>query len=313
MVRASGGKPLHANLLLRFTAAPDLWKQCLAVLEGYARDGLRVYPMASANPKGLHLALSDTIILDEMPVFRETLVLPMVERVRALADSAVRDRMRREFATVDRQIGFDWSQLLVASTRDQSNSSWIGRSVADLARERGADPLDTFLDVSLAEDLETVWVIDRPVGKEDREVIRYLLAHPLTIPGSSDGGAHVNTFCGADYTTRVLTEYVDDEFTFEQAVRRLATVPAATLGLWDRGHIAPGAAADLVLLDRSTLAVGPARLLRDFPTGAARMVWEQRGYKATIVNGELVIDDGVATGATPGDVLRFNRASRTAV
>jgi N-acyl-D-aspartate/D-glutamate deacylase len=215
--------------------------------------------------------------------------------------------MRHEFTTVERQIGFDWPQLLVASTRDDANASLIGRSAADIAGERGADPLDAFLDVSLSEDLETVWVIDRPVGKEDREVIRYLLAHPLTIPGSSDGGAHVNTFCGADYTTRVLTEYVDDEFTFEQAVRRLATVPAATIGLWDRGHIAPGATADLVLLDRSTLGVGQARLLRDFPTGAARMVWEQRGYRATIVNGEVVIDDGAPTGATPGHVLRFNR------
>ena len=164
-----------------------------------------------------------------------------------------------------------------------------------------------FLDVSLAENLETVFVIDRPVSQEDRDVIRFLLAHPLTMPGSSDGGAHVNTFCGADYTTRVLSEYVDDDFTFEQAVRRLSAVPAATIGLWDRGEIRPGAAADLVLIDRSRLAVGPARILRDFPTGAGRMVWEQRGYVATIVNGQVVIDDGAPTGATPGDVLRFNQ------
>ena len=77
--------------------------------------------------------------------------------------------------------------------------------------------------------------------------------------------------------------------------------------VWDRGEIRPGAAADLVLIDRSRLAVGPARILRDFPTGAARMVWEQRGYVATIVNGQVIIDDGAPTGATPGDVLRFNQ------
>ena len=123
-------------------------------------------------------------------------------------------------------------------------------------------------------------------------MISFLLQHPLTMPGSSDGGAHVNTFCGADYTTRVLTEYVDDEFTFEQAVRRLSAVPAATVGLWDRGEIRPGAAADLVLLERDRLAVGAARMVRDFPAGAARMIWEQQGYRATIVNGEVVIDDG---------------------
>jgi len=105
----------------------------------------------------------------------------------------------------------------------------------------------------------------------------------------------------------VLTEYVDDDFTFEQAVRKLSALPAGSLGLWDRGEIRPGHAADLVLLDRSRLAVGPARLLRDLPAGAARMIWEQRGYHATIVGGEVVIDDGVATGATPGTVLRFNQ------
>lgn len=307
MVRASGGKPMHANILLRFTNDPDIWRTCLDVLEGYARDGLRVYPMASANPKGLHLALADTILLDEMPTFRETLSLPVPQRIAALRDTAVRDRMRTELVECPRQLAFDWPQMLVASTRDEANAGWTGRSVADIAAERGADPLDTFLELSLAEDLETVFVIDRPVSAEDREVIRFLLAHPLSMPGSSDGGAHLNTFCGADYTTRILTEYVDEQFTFEQAVRKLSAVPAASIGLWDRGEIRPGHAADLVLLDRSQLAVGPARLLRDFPTGAGRLVWEQRGYVATIVNGETIVQDGVGTDATPGDVIRFNR------
>ncbi len=308
MARASGGKTVHANLLLRFTNDPDIWRTCLDVLEGYAREGLRVYPMASANPKGLHLALSDTILLDEMLSFRETLALAIPERMRALADLTVRERLRRDFDDPGaRQLAFGWRELMVASVSDPANAGLVGRSIAEIASERGGDPLDVFLDVSLSENLETVFVIDRPVSQEDRDVIRFLLAHPLTMPGSSDGGAHVNTFCGADYTTRVLSEYVDADFTFEQAVRRLSAVPAATIGLWDRGVIRPGAAADLVLIDRSRLAVGPARILRDFPTGAARMVWEQRGYVATIVNGQVVIDDGAPTGATPGDVLRFNQ------
>jgi N-acyl-D-aspartate/D-glutamate deacylase len=307
MARASGGKPIHANLLLRFTNDPDAWRRCLDVLEGYARDGLRVYPMASANPKGLHLALADTILLDEMPTFRATLALPMAERMAALADPAVRDRLRRDLVETERQLAFSWNELLVASTRDDANAALAHRSVASIAAERGADPLDAFLDLALSEDLETVFVIDRPVTAEDREVIAFLLRHPLTMPGSSDGGAHVNTFCGADYTTRVLTEYVGDQFTFEEAVRKLSALPAATVGLWDRGVIRPGAAADLVLLDRSRLGVGDARMVRDFPTGAGRMIWEQHGYVATIVNGEVVIDGGAPTGATPGTVLRYNQ------
>ena len=90
-------------------------------------------------------------------------------------------------------------------------------------------------------------------------------------------------------------------------MRKLSALPAASVGLWDRGEIRPGAAADLLLIDRARLGVGDAKLVRDFPTGAGRLIWEQHGYVATIVNGERVIDDGTATGATPGTVLRFNQ------
>jgi N-acyl-D-aspartate/D-glutamate deacylase len=265
--------------------------------------------MASANPKGIHIALRDTIMLDEMPTFRTTLSAPMDERMRRLRDPEVRARMQAEFADIDsRQFVFDWSELRVAGARDDAHADWTGRSVADLT-PAGVEPLDAFLDLALSEDLETVFVVDRPVTQEDRDVIGYLLKHPLTTPGSSDGGAHLNTFCGADYTTRILTEYADREgFTFEDAVRKLTAVPAATVGLWDRGEIRPGAAADLVLFDRDRLGVGPVRMVNDLPGGAGRLVFDQEGYVATIVNGEVVVDDGKPTGAVPGEVLRFNRA-----
>ena len=79
-------------------------------------------------------------------------------------------------------------------------------------------------------------------------------------------------------------------------MRKLSALPAASVGLWDRGEIRPGNWADLLLIDRDRLAVGEARLVRDFPTGAGRLIWEQEGYVATIVNGETVVDDGRATG-----------------
>lgn len=307
MARASGGKVLHANLLLRFTNDPDAWRRCLDVLEGYAAEGLRVYPMASANPKGLYLSLADTILLDEMPTFRSVLSEPIDERLRLLADPAMRARLAADLDMPGRQLTWGWDNLRVASVADPANSALAGRTIADIAADRGVDGLDTFLDLAVGEQLQTLFIIDRPVTAEDREVISFLLRHPLTMPGSSDGGAHLNTFCGADYTTRVLTEYVDDSFTFEAAVRRLAAVPAASVGLWNRGELRPGNAADIVLIDRDRLAVGEAKMVSDFPTGAARVIWEQQGYMATIVNGEVLLDDGTYTGALSGHVLRFNQ------
>ena len=134
MAIASGGKPVHVNLLLRFTNDPDMWRTCLDVLEGYARDGLRLYPMASANPKGLHFTLDDTIVLDEMPKFRATLSLPLAERMRALADPQVRDALRRDLVEhADRSIQWAWTDVLVAGVRDEEHAR-DGRALDRRAR-----------------------------------------------------------------------------------------------------------------------------------------------------------------------------------
>jgi N-acyl-D-aspartate/D-glutamate deacylase len=309
MAIASGGKILHVNMLLRFTTDPDIWKTCLEVLEGYANEGLRVYPMASANPKGLHLALTDTGMLDEMPTFRAVLSGSVAERSQKLREASVRVALSQEFDDPTlRQVKFGWNQLLVAGVELAQNRHLLGRSVADIAQESGAREIDAFLDLALAEELKTVFVIDRPVTQDDRDVIAFLLRHPQTTPGSSDGGAHINTFCGADYTTRILTEYVGEGgLSFEEAVRKLSAIPAMTACLWDRGVIRPGAAADLLIIEREKLGVGAVRAVDDLPTGASRLVIDQQGYRATIVNGETVIEDGRATGSLPGSVLRFNQ------
>jgi N-acyl-D-aspartate/D-glutamate deacylase len=313
MATASGAKPLHVNMLLRFPVPgrQELWRECMSVLEGFSRDGLRVYPMACANPKGIHIVLADTIMLDEMPAFRRVLSLPMEARKQQLRDDAVRQTLRREFDDKShRDFVFDWRELVVSGVRDRDHHHLVGRSVAEMAAERDLDELDTFLDLALSEDLETVFIVDRPVSDEDRDVVRFLLRHPLCTAGSSDAGAHLTTFCGADYSTRVLTDYAGEEgFSFEQAISKLTQMPALACGLSDRGAIRIGAAVDLVLLDPAQLAAGSARLVRDFPAGASRLVIDQKGYHSTIVNGSVVIENGAPTGSLPGSVIRFNGAT----
>ena len=122
--------------------------------------------------------------------------------------------------------------------------------------------------------------------------------------GSSDAGAHLLSFCGVDFTTRLLTEWVPDTLSFEAAVARLTSVPARAHGLAGRGVIAEGAAADLLVLDRTRLAVGETRYVRDFPAASGRYVVDASGYVATIVNGEVLLEDGKHTGALPGHVVR---------
>ena len=132
-----------------------------------------------------------------------------------------------------------------------------------------------------------------------------MIRSPVMMAGSSDGGAHLLSFCGADYPTRLLTEWVGDVLTLEEAVARLTSIPAHATGIEGRGAIADGMAADLLLIDRDGLGAGDApRYVRDFPADSGRFVVDARGYEAVLVNGEPLLEHGEWTGATPGQIVR---------
>jgi N-acyl-D-amino-acid deacylase len=180
----------------------------------------------------------------------------------------------------------------------------VGRTLADLAFERGGDPLDAFLDLALDDDLRTTFFVTPLLERGGRVVTEALVTNPLAMAGSSDGGAHLASFVGADYTTRLLTEWVPEHLSLEEAVRRLTAIPAQVHGLRDRGTVCVGSWADLVLVDLDTLAVGQTRWVEDLPAGAGRLVVDAVGYRAVVVNGEVMLEDGAPTGALPGQVIR---------
>jgi N-acyl-D-aspartate/D-glutamate deacylase len=247
-------------------------------------------------------ALHDTFLFDEMPSFREVLTAGD-EREALLADPEVRARLRADLArTEGRAFVFGWDAVTVA--RSDEHPDWVGRRVTELATEWRVDPLDAFLDASLAEHLRTTFTLGGSLGKTARVATAEVLRHPASIPGSSDAGAHLTSYCGVDYSTRLLTEYVPSVLPLEEAVRRLATIPAHMYGFADRGVVRGGAAADLVVWDATRLGVGPTRWRTDFPAGGGRFVVESSGYRALIVNGEILLDDCADTGARPGQVLQ---------
>jgi N-acyl-D-aspartate/D-glutamate deacylase len=127
------------------------------------------------------------------------------------------------------------------------------------------------------------------------------------MPGSSDGGAHLASFTGADYTTRLLTDWVPDPLPLEHAIWRNTGMPAAVHGIEDRGVLREGAWADLLVIEPERLRAGRARLARDFPAGTERYVIDAEGYRASVINGEVLLVDGKPTGALPGHVLRGGR------
>ena len=119
-----------------------------------------------------------------------------------------------------------------------------------------------------------------------------LIREPLVMAGSSDGGAHLLSFCGADFTTRLLTEWAD-VLTFEDAVARLTSIPAHAQGLRDRGVLRPGAAADVLLIERDNLGTPDSpRYVQDLPADSGRFVCDATGYHSVIVNGSVLLREG---------------------
>ena len=282
---AAAKAPLNVNMIDWFPGFTDGWQRNLAAAEAANEQGLRIYPMFRANPQDFYFCFADTFIFDDVPAVRDALVLAGAERGAALRDPARRARMVHELDTVRRSVNFGWHQVTVAATGEPVPS------------------LDAALDRALADDLRTVFRIDRQQGPAHREFRRRIVQHPLLMAGASDGGAHMQTFCGADYPTVVLSQLVPDPLTLEAAVHKLSGAPAAMLSLHDRGVIREGAIADLVLFDPSSLGVAKTHFVADLPAGASRLVHEPRGYEAVIVNGEPLLREGRHTGALPGQLL----------
>ncbi|MDQ1430732.1 MAG: hypothetical protein QOF40_1334, partial [Actinomycetota bacterium] len=265
MARASG-RPMHLNTLTSMPHAPDGWSRSLEFAETAAEDGLAIHPMFATNRQGVHFSLGSTFLFDEMPTFRETLTLPSPARQERLRDQMIRDRLRTELADpASRSFVFAWQVLRVERVLNPANERWLDQSISEIARATNADPLDAFLDLSLDEDLETQFVVASPPSPERLDAIARMIRSPVVMAGSSDGGAHLLSFCGADYTTRLLTEWVPSALTLEQAVARLSAIPARATGIVDRGTLTTDMAADVLVIDRESLGAGSARYVRDFP------------------------------------------------
>jgi N-acyl-D-aspartate/D-glutamate deacylase len=282
------------------------WQNMLDFCREVGERGVRLHPQVTTNRLELHLRLGETFVFDEMPVWREVLTRPEPERSKRLADAEWRERLRTEWNDDQgRAVAFDLGDLEVESVTDPRNEGLVGRSVGELAVERGSDPLDTFLDLSLSEGLAMNFRTRMSdVAKQFiQHVVSTGLVDPRVMAGSSDGGAHLASFTGADYSTRLLAEWVPDTLTLEQAVWRLSGMPASVHGLRDRGFLRVGAWADVAVFDSTTLAAGEAYLTQDFPADTRRYVVDAEGYRFALVNGELLLEDGVHTGALPGHVI----------
>src|SRR5437763_2312726 len=220
------------------------------------------------------------------------------------ADPAFRNAFRDEMKSASGFSG-DWRRITVHETQKPELKRYEGRSVGDIARERGKDGLDTFLDLTLEDDLDIEFVLAQ--FNVDVERVKDNLTDPQVLIALGDAGAHVDMLCDAGYPTYLLGTWVRERqiMSLEQAVARLTAQPADLFGIKGRGRLAIGNAADIAIFDPDRIGSASRGERRfDLPGGAKRMVMPSRGVEYTIVNGQIVYADGGATGTTPGEVLR---------
>jgi N-acyl-D-aspartate/D-glutamate deacylase len=310
-------RPLNWNTIRLRTADAGLAAALLDHCSDAAARGARIVVLAYPDQNVSQLSLHTGVIFDGLPGWADVMHAPVQERIRRLHDPVLRDALRQGAACADSQLLkflSNWPSLLVTETFTSANDGLAGQTVGAIAAARATDPFDTFLDVSLADDLRTY--VRMPPDEDSDQIWQLRLAawrDPRTILGDTDAGAHLDMMCGARCMTAFLGESVRERalLGLEEAIHLITDRPARFYGLVDRGRIAEGWWGDLVVFDPARIGPGTIHARHDLPGQAMRLYAEPTGIDAVYVNGRAVVADGAYTGDTPGKVLRSGRDTTT--
>jgi N-acyl-D-aspartate/D-glutamate deacylase len=307
-VARATGKPVSWTALLAGFWGP---KGHRGILERFAKlqaEGVRVVPQVSCRPLTLEFQWKAPFPFESQPELRPVSAADFEGRKRIYADPAFRDSIK---ARVDGGALRSRFYGMVLSEH-APDPSLCERTVEDLASERGVHPVDLALDLALDAELESRFRF--AAANTDDEDVAEMLAHPASMLGLSDAGAHASQLCDAGAPTTLLGKWVREKgtLTLEEGVRRLTSEPAEIFGVKGRGRLEVGLAADVAVFDAAAVGCEPVRRVYDFPAGADRLVADATGMSFVIVNGTVIREDGRdalgAGDALPGRVLRGGQA-----
>ncbi len=310
-------RPLNWNVLTIDSARPDEYRHQISAGERAAERGARVVALTMPILVGMNMSFGRYCALNMMPDWGDILSLPLPERIAKLSDPEVRRFMEMRAASPDAGVFArltGWGDYVIGDTYSPANAGLKGRRVADIARERGVRDFYCLLDIAIADELRTVlWPGPTDDDAESWRMRAEAWRNPHVMIGGSDAGAHLDRMAGAPYTTAWLADCLRGRrlMSLEDAVRHLTDVPARLFGLADRGRIAEGYHADLVLFDPETIDATPVELRHDLPGGTARLWSEAVGVERVMVGGVTTVLEGRETGALPGRVLRSGRDTFT--
>lgn len=318
-VALESGRPvMFGTISSRQGVDPNPWTYQLEYLDECAAAGARVWGQTTTRSINAIFSLKSYLPFDVLPAWRELRRLPLAEQKQRLADPATRRALVADEARMKpRDNVFQGGGAATTDPRrpDYDNLyamkdvEWDDPTVAQLAAARGQHPVEVMIDLALANDNQ---VFVQPLVNEHPDHVLGMLRHPRTLATFSDSGAHVCQEMGSSLQTHMLSYWVRarQAFTLEQAVRKLSFDNAAAWGLADRGLLRAGYRADLVLFDPAQVRPAMPTVEADLPGGARRLVQKAEGIAATIVNGEVTLENGKPTGRLPGLLLRGPGAPR---
>ncbi len=314
MMRASG-RPLSFSLA-QSPLAPDQHRELLKRLDAAVEEGFDMRAQVAPRAVGLLLGLDCTLnpFLTN-PVWREVADRPLVEQVATMSDPEFRRRVldAHEGRKAAGKLGgglIGMFDRMFPLTDPPDYEPDLADAVSGQAERAGVTPAEWAYDHMLGDGGAAMFYVPfLNYADGNLDATREMLAHPRTVPGLSDGGAHVGTICDGSFPTFLLTHWGRDRqrgtlFELEWLVRQHTQETARTVGLLDRGVLAPGMRADVNIIDFERLAIARPEMHHDLPAGGRRVLQRASGYRHTIVAGVETYADGVATGELPGRLVR---------
>jgi N-acyl-D-aspartate/D-glutamate deacylase len=296
-LHAASGRPVVWTSLLAGSLGPGSHRAQLQRAAEQRLQGLPIHGQGACRPIQFEFDFRSPVVFDTWASFEPVrLASDEAQRRAVYADPAFRARLKRQVAGRGPDDAWFAGKEAEGDTRRASfqemtiswasDASLLERKLVDLARERQVDPVDLMLDLALASDLQMRWRI--ALLNFDESEVSEILADPHVVLGLGDGGAHMSQLCDACHPTYLLGHWVRERgaLSLEEAVRRLTSHPADVFGLYDRGRVAVGLPADLVVFDPERIGAGALQRVYDLPAGQDRLISQASGVEAVFVNGQ---------------------------
>jgi N-acyl-D-aspartate/D-glutamate deacylase len=268
--------------------------------------GLNIVPQVACRPIMFDFNFNEPYPFELLEPFKAIMQADREGKLAAYADAQFRAAFKNDSVAQAKNVNAGWAERAEISRYDP-NTSLENQSLAVVAAERGLDPIDLALNMAIETGLQSR--IRFGFLNHNEAGVEELITNDHTVITLSDAGAHADQLCDACYGTHLLGYWVREKgaMTLPRAIHALTQRPAQLMGLTDRGLLAVGRPADIVVFDPATVGAAPLRRVQDLPGGGERLIAEAIGIDTVIVNGTVLRQNGVDQlddSALPGKLLR---------